>query len=206
MKSSYHHGDLANSLVSATVSLLESHGSAKLSLRQVARAAGVSHGAPAHHFGDKSGLLTAVAIRGYTLLQEVLTNSQAPAGKPPEQRLLDAGYAYIQFALSHTAYFEVMFNPALTHSETPDYIAGASKTKSVLERCIRDFLTEQSAGLAVPERQIQSTLIALWSQVHGFATLWLAGNLGDPTDAGTRDMIIMDMLSSITPRPYQSNP
>lgn len=203
MKTKYHHGDLANSLVAATVSLLETRGSAQLSLRQVAREAGVSHAAPAHHFGDKSGLLTAVAIEGYQLLREALLASQTPEGRSPEQRLLDAGYAYIQFALNHTAHFEVMFRPALTNSENPEYIAISLAAKEVLETCIRNFLLQQSPEVQIPEQQIQATVIALWSQVHGFANLWLAGNLGDIKDTVRRDMIVLDVLTSVIPRPYK---
>jgi AcrR family transcriptional regulator len=203
MKTTYHHGDLANSLVAATVSLLETRGLDQLSLREVAREAGVSHAAPAHHFGDKSGLLTAVAIEGYQLLTKALLASQTPEGRSPEQRLLDAGYAYIQFALSHTAHFEVMFRPALTNSENPEYIASSLAAKEVLETCIRNFLLQQSPQVQIPEQQIQATVIALWSQVHGFATLWLAGNLGDITDTVRRDMIVLDVLTSVIPRPYQ---
>jgi len=202
MKTKYHHGDLANSLLAATVSLLETRGSAQLSLREVAREAGVSHAAPAHHFGDKSGLLTAVAIEGYQLLRETLVASQTPKGRSPEQRLLDAGYAYIQFALTHTAHFEVMFRPALTNSETPEYLAISQAAKDVLETCIRNFLLQQSPEVQIPEQQIQATVIALWSQVHGFANLWLAGNLGDIKDTVRRDMIVLDVLTSVIPRPY----
>jgi len=202
MKTKYHHGDLANSLLAATVSLLETRGSAQLSLREVAREAGVSHAAPAHHFGDKSGLLTAVAIEGYQLLRETLVASQTPKGRSPEQRLLDAGYAYIQFALTHTAHFEVMFRPALTNSESPEYLAISLAAKEVLETCIRNFLLQQSPEVQIPEQQIQATVIALWSQVHGFANLWLAGNLGDIKDTVRRDMIVLDVLTSVIPRPY----
>jgi AcrR family transcriptional regulator len=200
VKTKYHHGDLANSLLSATVSLLETRGLAKLSLREVAREAGVSHAAPAHHFGDKSGLLTAVAIQGYQLLEKALLESQAPEGQSPEQRLLDAGYAYIQFALSRTAYFELMFRPALTNSEDPEYIASSQAAKHILETCIRDLLLQQSTPEKHTEQQIQAIVIALWSQVHGFANLWLAGNLGDITDTVRRDMIILNVLGSLSPK------
>tara|TARA_R110001599_G_scaffold353459_1_gene592317 strand:+ start:7825 stop:8442 length:618 start_codon:yes stop_codon:yes gene_type:complete len=203
MKAKYHHGDLANSLVSATVSLLQTRGLAQLSLREVAREAGVSHAAPAHHFGDKAGLLTAVAIEGYGVLAEALRASQTLGCRSPEQRLLDAGFAYIQFALSHTAHFEVMFHPALTHSESPEYVTASLAAKAVLETCIRNFLRQQSPLEQIPERQIQATVIALWSQVHGFANLWLAGNLGDVTDTVRRDMVILDVLASVIPRPHQ---
>lgn len=200
MKQTYHHGDLANSLVSATVSLLETRAVAQLSLREVARAAGVSHGAPAHHFGDKAGLLTAVAVQGYQLLAAHLKNSQTLSDRTPEQRLLDAGQAYIRFALTHTAYFEIMFQPALTHSRTPEYQAAARAAKAVLEGCIRGFLLNRSPAAPASEKQVQATVIALWSQVHGFANLWLAGNLGDTADDSQLDEIILAMLSSITPR------
>ena len=200
MKHKYHHGDLANSLVTATVSLLQTRGVSQLSLREVARAAGVSHGAPAHHFGDKAGLLTAVAIQGYRLLAAQLMESQTLPGRTREQRLLDAGFAYIQFALSQTAYFTVMFQPALTRSETPEYQAAARAAKTVLEKCIRDFLLNRSPGTPVREKQIQATIIALLSQVHGFANLGLAGNLGDTADDDHLQDIVLNMLSSITPR------
>jgi AcrR family transcriptional regulator len=200
VKTKYHHGDLANSLVAATVSLLETRGLAQLSLREVAREAGVSHAAPAHHFGDKSGLLTAVAIEGYKLLEEALLASQTPEGRSPEQRLLDAGYAYIQFALSRTAYFEVMFRPALTNSEDPEYISSSQAARNILEVCVRDLLLEQHPLKKYPEQQIQAIVIALWSQVHGFANLWLAGNLGDITDTVRRDMVVLEVLSSLTPK------
>jgi len=200
VKTTYHHGDLANSLVTATVSLLASRGAGGLSLREVARLAGVSHGAPAHHFGDKAGLLTAVAIQGYGLLAETLVASQQGTDLTPEQRLIDAGSAYIQFALSQTAYFEVMFRPALTNSEDSEYVAAVNTASEVLESCVRRFLTGDSPERHIPEKQIAATVVALWSQVHGFANLWLAGNLGDPDDVELRDEIMLNMLTSITPR------
>jgi AcrR family transcriptional regulator len=199
-KNSYHHGDLANSLVSAAVSLLETRGVDQLSLREVARVAGVSHGAPAHHFGDKAGLLTAVAIEGYRLLAEALLASQARPNRSSEQRLLDAGQAYIRFALSRPAYFEVMFRPALTHSHDPEYLAAALAPQQILGDSIRRFLLEKSPRSPVPEQQVQTTLLALWSQVHGFASLWLAGNLGDTADQEQLESIVSAVLGSITPR------
>lgn len=200
MKTKYHHGDLANSLVAATVALLETRGVGQLSLREVAREAGVSHAAPAHHFGDKAGLFTAVAIEGFRLLDETLVASQAPEGRTPDQRLLDAGYAYIQFALSHTAHFEVMFRPGLTNSDDPEYMASSLAAKNVLETCFRNVLLEKTPQGEISEKLVEATIIALWSQVHGFATLWLAGNLGDTTDTQRRDDIVVDMLASLTPR------
>jgi len=134
------------------------------------------------------------------LLAEALLASQARPNRSSEQRLLDAGHAYIRFALSRPAYFEVMFRPALTHSRDPEYVAAALAAQHVLGDSIRRFLLEKSPRGRVPEQQIQTTFLALWSQVHGFASLWLAGNLGDTADTEQLESIVSAVLGSITPR------
>src|SRR5918998_1032836 len=95
----YHHGQLRQVILAAAVDALAESGPARLSLRELARRAGVSHAAPAHHFGDKAGLLTAVAAEGYTLLAEALTAAQQLAGD-----FLDVGVAYVRFAVEHRAH------------------------------------------------------------------------------------------------------
>jgi hypothetical protein len=118
----------------------------------------------------------------------------------PDQQLVAAGEAYIGFAISRTAYFEIMFRPALINSRDPEYLAASRIPKEILEQCIRDFLQAQDDTSAPPEQRIEATAIALWSQVHGFATLWLAGNLGNPADTVLFDKMVSDMLSSISPK------
>ena len=198
MKRNYHHGDLANTLVESAVSLIQSKGLAKLSLREVARAAGVSHAAPAHHFGDKAGLLTAVAIAGFALLERTLNHSLASASQTAEAQLINTGAAYIRFALSHPAYFEVMFRPELINDQSTAYALAAQAPRKILKQCIREFFFAKSPGHRVSDHQVEVTVIALWSQVHGFASLWLNGNFGDPADLKLLDKILLDMLSSIT--------
>ncbi len=193
-KKSYHHGDLAGALVEATLSLLAVKGPALLSLREVARVAGVSHGAPAHHFGDKAGLLTAVATEGHKLLAVALTESQL-GNQTEVQRLLAAGDAYIRFAASHPAHFSIMFQSDLINRQNADYIAASAVAKGVLEQSVRALAGDK----AIDDRKLNATVIALWSQVHGFAKLWLAGNFGDPGDMALLDELLADMLTSITP-------
>src|SRR5918998_1426102 len=92
----YHHGNLRRAVLDAAITAIAESGPDALSLRQLATRIGVSHGAPAHHFGDRAGLLTAVAAEGYELLAEALTAAQRQAGD-----FLDVGVAYVRFAVEH---------------------------------------------------------------------------------------------------------
>ena len=156
----YHHGDLRRTLLAAAVDVIGESGPAALSLRDLARRAGVSHAAPAHHFGDKAGLLTALAVEGFDLLTDALDR----AGDD----LLELGVAYVRFAVDHRAHFEVMFRPELYRPDDPAVVAARSRTAARLRGGV--------SALAGPSSAERDTLAA-WSIVHGFATLWLAGAL-----------------------------
>jgi AcrR family transcriptional regulator len=188
-KRKYHHGDLAVSLIQAAVLLLREKGPASLSLREVARVAGVSHGAPAHHFGGKTGLLTAVATEGHDLLAAALRKSQAEK-KTPMSRLAAAGKAYVKFAISQPAYFSIMFQFELIDCDEPEFIKASFLPKQILEKCVREL----ECNISADERQIQSMVISRWSQVHGFATLWLMGNFGNPDDTALLELLLSDMM------------
>ena len=195
----YHHGDLAETLINTTVKLLQEKGPTHLSLREVARTAGVSHGAPAHHFTDKTGLLTAVAVQGQTILAEKLQNSQTDLSEPLEQ-LTSAGEAYVRFALAHPGHFGVMFQKELIHADNVDYITSSKNARLVLEKAIEALARSQAKSENVSRRNVEATLAALWSQVHGFSLLWQAGNFGDPDDQKRLTKLLKDMLAGIAPR------
>ncbi|TYK44370.1 TetR/AcrR family transcriptional regulator [Actinomadura decatromicini] len=164
---SYHHGNLRRAVLDAAVAAIAESGPAGWSLRELARRAGVSHAAPAHHFGDKTGLLTAVAAEGYTLFADALE----AAGDD----LHETGLAYVRFAVDNRAYFEVMFAPGLYRADDPELSAARARADRVLTAGVRGVMAggsgdEETAGLAA------------WSIVHGFAHLWLSGAL--PADLG----------------------
>lgn len=163
----YHHGDLRRALLAAAAEAIAESGPAALSLRDLARRAGVSHAAPAHHFGDKAGLLTALAVEGFDLLAEAL---RRPAGD-----LLETGVAYVRFAVDHRAHFEVMFAPGLYRADDPQVAAARTRAGAALRGGV-------AALPARPAAEPARDALAAWSIVHGFATLWLAGAL--PPDAG----------------------
>src|SRR5438034_4736660 len=108
----YHHGDLRRTLVDEALTAIGRDGPAGLSLRDLARRTGVSHAAPAHHFGDKAGLLTAVAADGFRRLAATLRETYEAT-----ESFLEVGVAYVRFAVTHRAHFEVMFRPELYHPD-----------------------------------------------------------------------------------------
>jgi len=168
----YHHGNLGPALVSAALEELAESGPAAMSLRAVARRAGVTHAAATYHFGDRAGLLTAVAAEGYRLIAAALREAQQTGS------FLEVGVAYVRFAVTHRAHFEVMYRPELYHRDDAE-----------LQRARADAAT-LLYGTGPVDRERLAAGVAAWSIVHGLATLWLNGNLppqlGDDPEEITR--------------------
>lgn len=173
----YHHGDLRRALLTTAAEAIAEGGPAALSLRDLARRVGVSHAAPAHHFGDKTGLLTAIAAEGLDLLADELEGAGGD--------ILAAGRAYVRFAVTHRAHFEVMFQPSLLRFDAPELVVARQRAGQAL----RDALADPR----VPADDQENARLAAWSIVHGFATLWLAGalpaELGDDAPAAAAGVI-----------------
>jgi AcrR family transcriptional regulator len=173
----YHHGDLRRAVLDAALVAIAEVGPSAVSLRDLARRAGVSHAAPAHHFGDKAGVLTAVAAEGYRLLADALSAAHQRTGD-----FAEVGVAYVRFAIDHKAHFEVMFRPELYHADTPAVRTAQDRAGQMLYGGVAS-LPEGQPG---PDPILAGA--AAWSLVHGFATLWLNGALPprlreDPDDA-----------------------
>jgi AcrR family transcriptional regulator len=167
----YHHGDLRRALLAAAVQAITESGPTGISLRDLARRAGVSHAAPAHHFGDKAGLLTALAAEGFDLLADTLSAAQQRTGQ-----FLEVGVAYVGFAVEHRAHFEVMFRPDLYHADDPAVRAAEARADAALYHGVGARLSEQTGA------DLRLAGVAAWSLVHGFATLWL--NRALPAELG----------------------
>ena len=146
--------------------VIEREGLAALSLRELARQVGVSHAAPIHHFGDKAGLLTAIATEGFLLLADELRRTYAQTGS-----FLEVGVAYVRFAVCHRASFEVMFRPELYHADDPPLEAARQQARELLYGPLAE------RGRAAAEVDTGHAGLAAWSLVHGLATLLLTGNL-----------------------------
>ncbi|MDI3403527.1 TetR/AcrR family transcriptional regulator [Streptomyces cavernicola] len=174
----YHHGDLRRAVLTAALDVIRDSGPAGLSLRDLARRAGVSHAAPAHHFKDRAGLLTAIAAEGYGLLADALAEA-------PELR--ERGVRYVRFCREHPAHFQVMFAPELLRTDDPELLAARTRAGEQLRAGAGD--------LAVSERGEDAGLagVAAWSLAHGFATLLLGRNLEEPLAGRDPEEVFRDL-------------
>lgn len=166
-KSSWHHGNLREEMVQRGLELVELRGAADLSLREVARLAGVSQTAPTHHFGDKDGLLAAIASEGFRRLMADRL-AALKDGMTKEQRLRVVMRAYVGFALKRPELFHLMFGPRIADkNKHPELMEASSGSFQFLNNSIAEFLADQS-DLTRPPR---FSAIAVWSGMHGLATL-----------------------------------
>lgn len=160
----YHHGNLRDTLIEASLELIRTDGLDALTLREAARRAGVSHTAPYRHFRDKEGLLAAVVERGFERLAAHLRSSYA-AETAPLLRLYRAGVAYVTFGIDHPMEYRLMFQNPLDPARHP---AAADAF---------GILVELAAALAAPRLQPRNAAHIAWAQVHGITELALLRQL-----------------------------
>lgn len=171
----YHHGDLRAALVEAAEAVLTERGVEGFTLRECARRAGVSHAAPAHHFKDAKGLLTEVAALGFERLTDAEEKAR-DAEADPKNRLLGTGIGYVRFAIAHPAQFQLMFQKGLVDHANPRLMKASRAAFMV-------FIDTYAAVYGVTfapdmQKDTDPSVLREWSQVHGFATLSVQGQLG----------------------------
>jgi AcrR family transcriptional regulator len=172
-RTAYHHGDLRPVLLQASLALIDESGIGALSLREVARKAGVSHNAPYHHFKDRGSLLAALVEDGFATLAEEMADARG-AAPDARARLEACGKAYIRFALKSPARFKLMFRPELTGHEAEAAVAQSST--AALDTLTTAIVEAQAGGLA-PAGDPRPLVLTCWAAVHGLASLWLDGPL-----------------------------
>jgi AcrR family transcriptional regulator len=166
--------DLRAVLLRCVGELVRENGVGFVSLREVARRARVSHGAPAKHFGNKAGMLTAFATQGYALLAETVAAEMARAGASnPREQLASVGRGYVRFAVQHTAHFEIMFRLDWLDRHDKAFVAAGEMAYGLLSATVAAC---DEAGL-LAGRSPEIVAIAAWSMVHGLAALWTGGRL-----------------------------
>jgi AcrR family transcriptional regulator len=178
-KPRYHHGDLRNALLQAAVALLEEGGLDALSLRAVAARAGVSHAAPAHHFPTLKSLLTAVALDAFERFAATLQAERDQAAPDPRSQLAAASDGYVRFARASPQAFRLMFSPSrLDWMDAGFHTAGRAAHRQLEEVCTP---VAELRGETSPEARAAIER-AVWSSVHGYCHLLLAGQFGYPYD------------------------
>jgi AcrR family transcriptional regulator len=172
-RGAYHHGDLRAALMAASEKILLERGVHGFTLREAARRAGVSPAAPAHHFGDATGLLTAVAREGFLEFGRRLREADEHAAPDPFARLKAQGEAYVRFALAFPARFLLMFRCDLVDRSRGDLPEISRASFATLESAVM-ALAKTKPG-EVLNAQGAGALFAAWALVHGFAHLALEG-------------------------------
>ena len=161
----YHHGDLTRALVDAARRLLEAEGPSALSLRAVAREAGVSPAAPYHHFKDKAELLDAVANEGWEILGRQM--GEAKAATIGLQQLTALGIAYVCFARDNPALYRVMYDAARDRDALP---LEMQDNKDSAYCMVRDTMIENGADPA-QDTHLELASVAAWCGAHGLAEM-----------------------------------
>jgi len=171
----YHHGDLGPALLRAAAEILEQEGPAGLTLRAAARRAGVSHMAPAHHFGDLSGLLSELAAQGYRAFTARLTAAAEAPGRRSVQRAM--GQAYVAFAQDNPGMFQLMFQSGRLDFSRPSLAEAAGGASLALMRSTGATAANEDGWAGETGRRALAQAVFDWSVVHGFATLLIDGRL-----------------------------
>lgn len=172
----YHHGDLRRALLDAALALFADRGRFDFTMRELARAAGVTHNAPYRHFEDRWALLDALAVEGFEALRERCLAAVSPRSllaRDPRTRVVLLGEAYVGFAADHPNHFRLMFLRPI-EGASPELAKAARASFAVLQAAVADAAASRHLRSGLSEQDV--TLTA-WSLVHGIACLVVGGQL-----------------------------
>jgi AcrR family transcriptional regulator len=200
----YHHGALRDALLKAAERVLERDGLAGLTLRAVAREAGVSHAAPTHHFGDLTGLVSELAAIGFREFNAAMVAAGATSGPSLLEKAMARAKAYVAYAQAHPGKYGLMFRTERLDMTRPSLHEAASASFAGLAGSIGAILNQEDAENALSLDQA-AAIVRAWSLLHGFTSLLLDGRLGDilrrlPKGI-TAEMLLEAMLRSTAGRP-----
>ncbi|PRY41608.1 TetR/AcrR family transcriptional regulator [Umezawaea tangerina] len=191
-RTAYHHGALREELLAACLALIETEGIGAVSLRRVAREAGVSPGAPYHHFPDRAALLNAITAQGYGLLITGMRSAHSAAGTPVEA-LGAMIEVYVRFAREHTGYARLMYRPELSES-TKGPVAEAYAQEGI--QLVTDtVVAAQRAGQA-PAGDPAPLVAMVWALGAGMAVLAIDGPLD--TMSAERGSSITELTAQVS--------
>ena len=177
--------DTREQLVAAARAHLDAHGLEGLTLRQVARAVGVSHGAPLRHFSGLSSMLSAVTADAFDEL--VATVSQhVDVADGPLGRLCGAGQGYVEFAVANPGPYELMFRPERLDRTDATYLRASL---AAFDQLAALTAAAQAAGWRTDTDTAVLTGV-LWAGVHGIASLWIQGSLPIATNTDELDQFV----------------
>ena len=175
-RKNYHHGDLKNALIQAGIKILAEEGVGGLSLRKVARKAGVSHSAPYAHFADKQNLIAAIASDGHKKIFEQFEAIQARHSDDPLRQFISGAWAYVEFGLESPDHYKITFSGAIqdehSHSEFIEY---SQRNMQVLRTIIQQC---RDAGiLSANDIDPELQAVSMWGLLHGLVLLIIQGQV-----------------------------
>lgn len=173
-RSAYHHGNLGVALLEAGERLLREEGAARLSLRSVAKAAGVSHTAPYRHFADKQALLAALARIGFARLRDGMAAVVERYPGDPRRQFVEAAAVYVRLATDSPEMHHLMFGGVLPAAAADE--AQRQTAREAFEGLVRIIENGRRAGLYVGRPPLELAATA-WSLVHGLAMLVSTGQI-----------------------------
>ncbi|MCD2104715.1 MULTISPECIES: TetR/AcrR family transcriptional regulator [Rhodococcus] len=171
----YHHGSLRQELLASAEATLERDGVDKLSLRQLAREAGVSHAAPGKHFRDRQALLDALAESGFHRMTGALERAVADAPPTARARFSSLANAYVDFALDHPGLLSLMYSNKHAPGAAETVVNAGHATMDLTVRLVSEAQTAGDIAAGDPE----SIALVAFATFHGVATLAAGGMLGD---------------------------
>jgi AcrR family transcriptional regulator len=170
----YHHGNLKQALIEAGQQVLIEKGINGLSLRETAKAVGVSHTAPYRHFADKEALLAAIAESGFESLAEALLNTIEQHPKDPREQLCAATAAYVKLAVTRIEMHQLMFGDGFDDEAMSETML--EKKQHVFNALSKIIKNGQKKKIYKKAETLELT-IAAWSMMHGYTMLLTTGQL-----------------------------
>jgi AcrR family transcriptional regulator len=185
-RKSYHHGNLREALVTATLRLIEERGPLGFTLAEAARAAGVSPAAPYRHFRGRDELIEEVAIRGFAMFAERLEDAWNDGRPSALSAFMATGRAYLDFARSNPGYYVAMFESGVAIAANPELARAADRALSVLTRA-----AERLAAHLPAERRPPAPMVAnhVWAFSHGVVELFGRGRPGSRAPYSAEEML-----------------
>lgn len=185
-KQGYHHGNLRQALVEASLDLIRQRGPTGFTLSEAAREAGVTPAAVYRHFEGREDLIAEAARQGYAIFADVMEFAWDD-GKPSPLAAFEAtGRAYLAFARKYPGHYVAMFESGLSVNRTPELAAGAARARGVLERAARDLSAHIPEGKRPPASMMSAHV---WAMSHGIVELFTRGSPGTQSPYAPEDLL-----------------
>ena len=171
----YHHGNLVEALIAATIALIEEKGVENVSVRDVARKAGVSSGAPFRHFASKTALLTAVAEQAISRLTAAVADALAEAGeRSPLEELRAIGRGYLRWATENPTHFQIVSSRTLIDFQSSARLVDENEAIRLLMVDLID--RARACGELSADIDADDLMVTLRGLAYGLARLWIDGH------------------------------